>query len=427
MFRRKLSTTTSRLTSSLKATLQKDVNYQVTTYARPNDLCVTRGLNAKLYDDINNKEYIDFTAGIAVTALGHSNPQVSKILAEQSKKLIHSSNLYYTAESLELSAKIIEKTKQFGGQHDASRVFLCNSGTEANEAALKFAKKHGITINPKKQGLVAFQNSFHGRTMGALSVTWNAKYRTPFGDLIPHVSFLNLNDELTVLQNFIREKKDELAGLIVEPVQGEGGIFPVPEEKLIGLKQICQENDVMVIYDEIQCGLGRTGKLWAHAHLPKEAHPDIFTAAKALGNGFPIAATIVNEKVNNSLKVGDHGTTYGGNPLGCAVSKYVMDTLAKEDFLQQVQRKADLFTKRLTQIQRRFPHHIKDVRGKGLMIGAEFVEPPAELVKKARELGLLVITAGKSTVRFVPALTIEDEVIEEGLNIFEKAVESVYA
>ncbi|CCC69429.1 hypothetical protein NCAS_0C04390 [Naumovozyma castellii] len=429
MFRRYLSTTAPKFQNgaSLKKILQKDEAFQVTTYARPANLCITRGKNAKLYDDVNGHEYIDFTAGIAVTALGHSNPEVSRILGEQSKRLIHSSNLYYTAESLELSAKIIEKTKQFGGQHDASKVFLCNSGTEANEAALKFAKKHGIMINPKKQGLVAFQNSFHGRTMGALSVTWNAKYRTPFGDLIPNVSFLNLNDELTKLQSFIKDKKNDIAGLIVEPVQGEGGIFPVPAETLIGLKKICADNDVIVIYDEIQCGLGRTGKLWAHAHLPKEAHPDIFTAAKALGNGFPIAATIVNEKVNNALRVGDHGTTYGGNPLGCAVSKYVMDTLADETFLAQVNKKAEFFYKRLVKIQQKFPKQIKQVRGKGLMIGAEFAEPPTEVIKKCRELGLLVITAGKSTARFVPALTIEDEVIEEGLDIFEKAVAAVYA
>lgn len=424
MFKRYFSNTAIKRVSK---DVLKDQKFQVTTYARPNDLCLSRGLNAKLFDDINNKEYIDFTAGIAVTALGHSNPKVAEVLSKQAHKLVHSSNLYYTSESLELSEKIISKTKEFGGQHDASRVFLCNSGTEANEAALKFAKKHGITKNPKKQGIVAFQNSFHGRTMGALSVTWNAKYRTPFGDLIPNVSFLNLNDELTKLQNFITSKKDTIAGLIVEPIQGEGGIFPVPTEYLAGLKQVCEANDVIVIYDEIQCGLGRTGKLWAHAYLPKEAHPDIFTSAKALGNGFPIAATIVNEKVNNTLKVGDHGTTYGGNPLGCAVSKYVIDEIAQDSFLSTVSGKAKIFEARLKALQKRFPEQIKEIRGKGLMIGADFAESPAEVIKAARSMGLLVITAGKSTVRFVPALTIEDEIIEQGMDIFEKAVESVYA
>lgn len=423
MFKRYLSSTSSRRFTSIL----EEKAFQVTTYSRPEDLCITRGKNAKLYDDVNGKEYIDFTAGIAVTALGHANPKVAEILHHQANKLVHSSNLYFTKECLDLSEKIVEKTKQFGGQHDASRVFLCNSGTEANEAALKFAKKHGIMKNPSKQGIVAFENSFHGRTMGALSVTWNSKYRTPFGDLVPHVSFLNLNDEMTKLQSYIETKKDEIAGLIVEPIQGEGGVFPVEVEKLTGLKKICQNNDVIVIHDEIQCGLGRSGKLWAHAYLPSEAHPDIFTSAKALGNGFPIAATIVNEKVNNALRVGDHGTTYGGNPLACSVSNYVLDTVADEAFLKQVSKKSDILQKRLREIQAKYPNQIKTIRGKGLMLGAEFVEPPTEVIRKARELGLLIITAGKSTVRFVPALTIEDELIEEGMDAFEKAIEAVYA
>ena len=422
MLKRFLSSTSSRRVANV---LDEKI-YQVTTYARPDDLCITRGQNAKLYDDLNGKEYIDFTAGIAVTALGHSNPKVAEILYKQANKLVHSSNLYYNKECLDLSANLIKKTKQLGGQFDASKVFLCNSGTEANEAALKFAKKHGITINPKKQGIIAFQNSFHGRTMGALSVTSNPKYRTPFGDLIPNVSFLNVNDELTKLKDYISSNKNELAGLIVEPIQGEGGIFPIPSEKLTGLTQICKDNDVIVIYDEIQCGLGRTGKFWAHAHLPKEAHPDIFTSAKALGNGFPIAATVVNEKVNNALKVGDHGTTYGGNPLGSAVGNYVLDVIGDEKFLKQVEAKGKILEAGLRELQKKFPEQIKDIRGQGLIIGAEFAEPPTEVIKKARDLGLLVITAGKSTARFVPALTIEDETIHEGLKIFKKAVESVY-
>ncbi|SCU99077.1 LANO_0F00716g1_1 [Lachancea nothofagi CBS 11611] len=410
----------------LKGALDKH-GYQVTTYARPHDLLITRGKGSKLYDDLHNKSYVDFTAGIAVTSLGHSNEEVSRILCEQSKKLIHSSNLYYNAECLDLSKKIVEKTKSLGGQYDCSKVFLCSTGTEANEAALKFAKKHGSLLGPKKHGIIAFKNSFHGRTMGALSVTSNPKYRTPFGDLVPGTSFLNIHDELSVFSDFIKNKKDEVAGLIVEPVQGEGGVFPIPVEKLVGLKQICSENDVVVIHDEIQCGMGRTGKLWAHAHLPKEAHPDIFTSAKALGNGFPIAATMVNEKINSALQVGDHGTTYGGNPLGGAVASYVMDVIGNEDFLEGVVRKGEIFQGRLMKLCESYPEQIKDLRGQGLMIGLEFTEAPKELISKCRDLGLLVITAGKSTVRFVPPLTISESDINEGLSIFEKAVNEVYA
>ncbi|SCU84314.1 LAME_0C09010g1_1 [Lachancea meyersii CBS 8951] len=400
--------------------------FQVTTYARPTDLLITRGKGSVLYDDLHNKKYVDFTAGIAVTSLGHANENVSKILCEQSKKLIHSSNLYYNAECLNLSKKIVDKTKSLGGQHDCSKVFLCSTGTEANEAALKFAKKHGSLLGPKKHGIVAFENSFHGRTMGALSVTSNPKYRTPFGDLVPGTSFLNIQDELSVLSDLISSKKDKIAGLIVEPVQGEGGVLPISAEKLVGLKQICSENDVIVIHDEIQCGMGRTGKLWAHAYLPKEAHPDIFTSAKALGNGFPIAATMVNEKINNALQVGDHGTTYGGNPLGAALGCYVVDTIGDEKFLQEVIRKGEIFKNSLKKLHNAYPDHITNLRGQGLMIGLEFTEAPKEVISKCRDLGLLIITAGKSTVRFVPPLTITDAEIEEGLSIFERAVKEVY-
>lgn len=409
----------------LKSVVEKK-SYQVTTYARPDDLVITRGANAMLYDDINNKSFIDLTAGIAVTSLGHANPKVAEILSNQAHKLIHSSNLYYNEECLKLGEILVEATKNFGGQHDASRVFLCNSGTEANEAALKFAKKHGVLKSAEKQGIIAFENSFHGRTMGALSVTSNPKYREPFGALIPGVQFLNLNDDMTKLNDQISSSKDKVAGLIVEPIQGEGGIFPVPVETLVSLKQICEANDVIVIYDEIQCGLGRSGKLWAHSYLPKEAHPDIFTSAKALANGFPIAATIVNEKVNNILKVGDHGTTYGGNPLGSAVANYVVSTIAEPSFLKTVQKKGEYVMARLKTLQEKFPEQITDVRGKGLILGCEFKEPPSAVVQAAREGGLLVITAGKSTIRLVPALTIEDEILDKGLSILEQAVAKVY-
>ncbi|AQZ17280.1 ARG8 (YOL140W) [Zygosaccharomyces parabailii] len=400
--------------------------YQVTTYARPEDLYITRGVNAKLFDDVHGKEFVDFTAGIAVTALGHANPKVAEILQKQGSTLVHCSNLYYNVECLKLSEKLVEKTKQFGGQYNASRVFLCNSGSEANEAALKFAKKYGISQNPKKQDIISFENSFHGRTMGALSATSNPKYRTPFGDLVPGVTFLNVNDDLTKLQSIVNSKGDTLAGLIVEPIQGEGGVFPIPLETLAGLKKVCEAHNVAVIYDEIQCGLGRSGKLWAHAYLPPSAHPDIFTTAKALGNGFPIAATVVNEKINNALVVGDHGTTYGGNPLACAVGNYVLDVIGDQKFLDQVLEKGDFLQNGLKKLQAKYKDHIVDVRGKGLIVGCQFKENPAAVVNKARELGLLVITAGKNTVRFVPPLTIEKETLKEGLNIFEKAVESVY-
>ena len=406
-----------------------DAAYQVTTYARPRDLCITRGFNAKVFDDINGREYIDLTSGIGVTALGHSNPKVSEILYRQAQTLVHSSNLYYNVESLELSRKLVESTKKFGGQHDASRVFLCNSGTEANEAALKFAKKYGTKVSSKskKQGILAFNNSFHGRSMGSLSVTSAVKYRAPFEPLVPGVTFLNIEDDLGKLQGYISDNADRIAGLIIEPIQGEGGVFPVPMEKLVGIKSICSQNDIIVIYDEIQCGMGRSGKLWAHSYLPREAHPDIFTTAKALGNGYPIGATIINERVNNALEVGDHGTTFGGNPLGCKISQYVLDTVCDEKFLKTVTLKGELLRDRLVELQTKYPKLITEVRGQGLMVGCQLTQSPAELVQKCRELGLLVITAGQNTVRFLPALTIEGVTLERGLNIFSKAIDELYS
>lgn len=417
--------------SSMSSTFITDANKtQVTTYARPDDLVITRGSGCYLFDDFHKKEYIDFTSGIAVTALGHCNPEIANIIYQQSaNKIVHSSNLYHNQEALKLSKLIVSKTKEFDGQNDVSKVFFCNSGTEANEAAIKFAKKYSLTKSPSKTKFIAFENSFHGRTMGALSVTYNPKYRTPFGDLIPGVEFATLQDIMTKFQGKLDlAKEDVYAGCIIEPIQGEGGVFPVPVDTLVTLKSVLQNSkfDIPLIYDEIQCGMGRTGKLWAHSYLPKEAHPDIFTVAKALGNGFPIAATCVNDKINDALKVGDHGTTYGGNPLACAISNYVVSAIADKAFLSQVNQKGAKLMSFLKDLQSAYPDLITDVRGKGLMIGCEFKEAPTKLIQKCKENGLLVITAGKSTVRFVPALIIDDETLEKGLEIFVKSLKQVY-
>ncbi|KAH3898673.1 probable Acetylornithine aminotransferase, mitochondrial [Saccharomycodes ludwigii] len=414
-----------RLYTTSKDFIESESSYQVTTYARPNDLVITRGTNCYLYDDFSGKKYVDFTSGIAVTGLGHSNPQIAQLLYDQAKKLVHCSNLYYNDQALILSDKLVEKTQKFGGQYDISKVFLCNSGSEANEAALKFVKKFGIKISEDRIGIAAFENSFHGRTCGSLSVTYNPKYRTPFGPLVPGAEFFSLSNEglESLKQKF---ESGKFAGCIIEPIQGEGGVYPIPIPKLVELKQLCQANNVVLIYDEIQCGMGRSGKLWAHSYLPKEAHPDIFTVAKALGNGFPVAATCINEKINNILKVGDHGTTYGGNPLACRVANYVLDVIGQENFLQQVNEKGAYLVARLNKLKEKYPALIKEIRGKGLIIGCELTQPPNDLVNKCRENGLLIITAGKSTLRFVPALIIEKDVLDEGLDILEKSIGEVF-
>lgn len=392
--------------------------YTVTTYSRP-PVVFEKGLGAHLWD-IEGRKYIDFTAGIAVTALGHSHPEIARIMYDQALTLGHSSNLYHNLWTGELSRQLVETTKESGGMFNASRVFLANSGTEANEAAFKFARKHGILQSKDKYEFITFESAFHGRTMGALSLTPNPKYQAPFSPLVPgvHVAKPSL-DSVRALIN------DNTAGVIIEPVQGEGGVRPIPAEFLVELKKLTKQHNALLIYDEIQCGLGRSGKLWAHSKLPKEAHPDIVTMAKALGNGFPIGATMITEEVENALKVGDHGTTYGGNPLGSRIGCYVLQQVSNPNFLAKVEEKSQIFKNFFNQLQTQFSNHIVEVRGQGLLLGVQFKENPAAIVDAARERGLLVITAGGNTIRFVPALNIDDEVILDGLNIFKQAVESV--
>jgi len=304
--------------------------------------------------------------------------------------------------------------------HNASRVFLSNSGTEANEAALKFARKYGKSQNENKIEFITFTNSFHGRSMGALSVTPNPKYQSPFAPLIPGVKVAE-----PTIESVSKLINENTAGVIIEPIQGEGGVRPVSTDFLIELKKITQKNNALLIFDEIQCGLGRSGSLWAHGKLPQEAHPDIITMAKALGNGFPIGATMITENVENALKVGDHGTTYGGNPLGARIGSYVLSQVSNKDFLKNVQIKSEIFKNELESLKKEVDE-IVEVRGEGLLLGVQFKSDPSKVVDAARERGLLVITAGGNTVRFVPALNIEDDVIREGLAIFKDAVKAVF-
>ncbi|CAI5759268.1 unnamed protein product [Candida verbasci] len=393
--------------------------YTVTTYARPN-LVLTHGKGSYIYD-LENRKYIDFTAGIAVTCLGHSNEDISSIISDQSKKLIHCSNLYYNLPAGELVSKIINKTKESGGLHNASRVFLCNSGTEANEAAMKFARKYAKQQNPNKIEFITFENSFHGRSLGALSLTPNEKYQKPFSPLIPGVHIAKPND-IESVKSLI--SKDKTCGVIIEPIQGEGGVNTIDSNFLIELRKLCDENNVILIYDEIQCGLGRTGKLWAHSYLPKEGHPDIVTMAKALGNGFPIGATMITDKIESQLQVGDHGTTYGGNPLGSRIGSYVIDTISDTEFLNEVNEKSTKFINKLTEIANENNDKILKIKGKGLLLGIQFKSEVDinKIVENCRQYGLLIITAGMNTIRLVPALNIGNDAINEGLEILEQSI-----
>lgn len=388
------------------------------TYARPPPVFV-RGQGSYLWD-LENRKYLDFTSGIAVNGLGHCDPGVTKIIVDQASTLMHASNLYYNPWTGALSQLLVVKTIESGGMHDASTAFVCNSGSEANEAAIKFARKVGKTIDSSgsKHEVVSFHGSFHGRTMGSLSATPNPKYQEPFAPMLPGFKYGTYND-VAGINELVTEKT---CGVIIEPIQGEGGVNVARDDFLIALAKRCREVGVVLIYDEIQCGMSRTGNLWAHSHLPKEAHPDIITTAKALGNGFPIGATVVNGTVSEKIKIGDHGTTFGGNPMACRLAHYVVSRLADPQLQKNVDDKSKVFRQRFEQMRERFPKLISEVRGKGLILGLQLTEDPTPIIKAARERGLLIITAGTNTLRFVPPLIISVEEIESGLNVLEEAM-----
>lgn len=374
--------------------------------------------------DVENRRYLDFTAGIAVTSLGHAEPQIAEQLYQQANTIIHTSNLYHNPWTGSLSKLLIDKTLESGGMHSAARVFIANSGSEANEAAIKFARKVGKTLDDSgaKTEVVSFHNSFHGRTMGALSATPNPKYQKPFGPMVPGFKYGTYND-IAALPELVNEKT---CGVIIEPIQGEGGVNVASEEFLVALAKRCREVGAVLIYDEIQCGMGRTGKLWAHSALPKEAHPDILTTAKALGNGIPIGATIVNEYVSSKIVTGDHGTTFGGNPLACRIGHYCLTRLSDPAMHQDVLAKEQIFRKHFQALQQKFPRHINEIRGRGLILGLQLSEDPTPIITAARERGLMIITCGTNTLRFVPPLVITEAEIQSGMQILEEAMDVVF-
>ena len=340
----------------------------------------------------------------------------------KAKTLWHASNLYHNPWTGALSDLLVQKTLESGGMHNASTVFVCNSGTEANEAAIKFARKTGRVLDPSgaKHEIVSFHGSFHGRTMGALSATPNPKYQEPFAPMLPGFRYGTFND-VSAINGLVTDKT---TGVIVEPIQGEGGVNVATDEFLTALARRCREVGAVLIYDEIQCGLSRTGDFWAHGRLPAEAHPDVVTTAKALGNGFPIGACVINGRVSEAMKVGDHGTTFGGNPMACRLAHHVVSRLADLALRTSVAEKSAVFLKRFKKLRKQFPKVVAEVRGRGLLLGLQLTRDPAPIVKAARERGLLVITCGTNTLRFVPPLTITPEEIEGGLDILEEAIRS---
>lgn len=405
--------------------LNQTAPYMVPTYVRPPPMMV-QGKGCVLYDN-ENRAYLDFTAGIAVNSLGHADDAITRIIENQSQTLIHASNLYHNPWTPTLSKLLIEETQKQSSGSPLGQVFVSNSGSEANEAAIKFARKvqYAKDPNSNQRDIVSFHDSFHGRTYGSLSATPNKKYQPPFGPMLPGFRYGQYND-VAGLQQLVNENT---AGVIVEPIQGEGGINVATSEFLQALRKRCDEVGAILIFDEIQCGLSRTGSLWAHT--ASGVHPDILTTAKALGNGIPIGATLVSyDSVAPFINTGDHGTTFGGNPFACRIAHHIFGRLANPDLQEDVRVKSTLFFSAFDTMKEKFPGVLAEVRGRGMIVGYQLTEAAkakaAEVVTAARERGLLIITAGDGVIRIVPPLVISSEEINHGLLILEDAMRAVF-
>lgn len=365
------------------------------------DITLERGEGVYLYDD-KGGAYLDFFSGIGVNALGYANACYNKALKAQIDKLIHTSNLFYN-ENIAKAAQNLAKASGL------DRVFFTNSGTEAIEGAMKAARKYAFNKAKLGGSFIAMKNSFHGRTLGALSLTANAKYQKPFKPLIRGVKFANFND----FESVQKKLDDKTCAIILESVQGEGGINPATKEFYQNLRKLCDEKDILLIADEIQCGMGRTGKMFAYEHFG--IMPDILTSAKALGCGLSVGAFVLSEKVaQNSLVAGDHGSTYGGNPLACAAVNAVFESFEKEKILAHVSKLSSYFEKSLESLKDEFSF-VKKRSGLGFMQGLSLSKDikASDVVKMAQKNALLIITCGTNDLRFLPPLIIKKEHIDE--------------
>lgn len=379
--------------------IEEAEKYVLHTYNRY-PLVIDHGKGVYLYDT-DGKEYLDFAAGIAVQAFGYGDAEYAAALKEQIDKVMHTSNLYYHVPA-------VNAARRLSAASGMERVFFTNSGTEAVEGAVKAAKKYAYTRDGRAgHEIIAMNHSFHGRSIGALSVTGNAHYREPFEPLMPGVRFADFN-ELDSVKALINEKT---CAIILETVQGEGGIYPAGQEFLEGVRRLCDAHDILLILDEIQCGMGRTGEMFAWQHYGVK--PDIMVCAKALGCGVPIGAFVMTERVaEKSLAPGDHGTTYGGNPFVCAAADKVLQMMEMRQITAHVREIAPYLEQRLDELIGRYAF-LTARRGMGLMQGVVCEKPVGEIAAKALSAGLLVITAGSDVLRFVPPLIIEKEHVDE--------------
>lgn len=375
-------------------------------------IVLDHGDGVHLYD-MDGKEYLDFCAGIAVFALGYNNQRYNDALKAQIDKLIHTSNYYYNVPAIEAAKKL----KEVSGM---DRVFFTNSGAESIEGAIKAARKYAyLKDGTTDHEIIAMEHSFHGRTMGALSVTGNPKYREAFEPMIGNICFAKMNDFESVLS----QVTDKTCAILFETVQGEGGIYPAKEEFMKKIKALCEEKDILLILDEIQCGMGRCGSMYAWQKYGVK--PDIMTTAKALGCGVPVGAFLMTEKVaQHSLTSGDHGTTYGGNPLAAAAINVVLDLFKENHIIDNVQKTGAYLEEKLNELADKYDV-IETRRGIGMMQGLVFKVPVGPVINKALEKGLILINAGTDIIRFVPPLVITKEDVDQMIGILTQSIDEV--
>ncbi|MFC0179426.1 bifunctional succinylornithine transaminase/acetylornithine transaminase [Thorsellia kenyensis] len=398
--------------ATLNVTRNDFEQWIVPTYS-PADFIITHGQGSLVFDQNNNK-YIDFAGGIAVNALGHAHPELVKTIIEQAQKVWHLANTYTNEPVLRLAKMLIDNTF-------ADKAFFCNSGAEANEAALKLARKYALDIFGPESGkneILAFNNSFHGRTLFTVSTGGQPKYSQDFVPLPPGIHHSAFND-LSAAEQLITEKT---AAVIVEPIQGEGGVLPAQTEFLQGLRSLCDKYNAVLIFDEVQTGVGRTGKLYAYMH--HGVLPDVLTTAKSLGGGFPIGAMLTTDKFARHFTVGTHGTTYGGNPLAASVSLKVLSLINQPEVLNNVDLKHQIFREKLEKINDQFDA-FNSIRGKGMLIGAElkgkYQNHAKEIIASAHKEGVMLLMAGPNVLRFAPSLIIPDDLIIDGLDRLQNA------
>lgn len=389
---------------------EEDKQYILNVYRRM-ELEIVRGEGSYLYDSKENK-YLDMFSGIAVNSLGLNNPGIINRIVEQSSKFIHMSNYFVSEPSVKLAKLLVENSF-------ASKVFFCNSGTEANEAAIKLAKKYGQSINKEKVEILSAYNSFHGRTIGGLSLTGQEKYKSSFKPLMPNVNHFEFNN----IEDFKSKVSENTCAVFLEIIQGEGGVREVSEAFMKELNELSETYNFLIVFDEVQTGLFRTGDLFAYEKF--NIKPHIVTIAKALGGGIPIGAMLVAEEVENVLQPGDHGSTFGGNSLSCAVGEYILETILSDSFQSELRQKSLYLMEKLNRIKVKYPNIIEEIRGRGMMIGVDVGNYAGSIKTLGIEKQVLLNVTNETVVRLLPPLTISFEEIDEFITKFEEIIESL--